>query len=567
MGKVKLVDVGNLPAQAPRYTIGEGDIEREVARLRDACGKAREDVTALADRVEERLGRREADLIRPQALMVEDPTFIARVEELMVEKRQNVEACVAEVMDGFEKLILATDDPYLRERSVDVRDAGRRILANLLHVDGEVAVDLREPSVVVSTHLVPSLTVRLDRSMLLALATEHGGYTSHAAILARAMGIPAVTSLTGIADEVVDGETVIVNGSAGTVTVHPTRKRLQTCSHLAHDLAVHRQEAAAACAEPAVTQDGCRISVQANVGRPEEVELAAKCGAEGIGLYRTEFEYLAESSVPSEDALYQSYARAAEAFGDAGVVVRVLDIGGDKFPSSVPLAHEENPFMGMRGLRLLLERAEELMLPQLRAILRASAHGRVSVLYPMVTSVEDLVASGRLFRRAAREVGVAESSVRQGLMVEVPSCVHMLDEMLSRAAFASVGTNDLVQYVLAADRNSERMADTYDAFHPAVIRILKAISATALAADRPVSVCGEVAGDPHFVPLLLGLGYRALSVNVGSIPLVKRVIRQLSLPDCEKLAGEVLKVPTCQRVRRAAERFLHSRGGELSAKA
>ncbi|MDP6438859.1 MAG: phosphoenolpyruvate--protein phosphotransferase [Candidatus Brocadiia bacterium] len=568
VGRVKVVDGGHFPAQVPSHTIAEGDMAREIERFRGACAQAREDLNALADRVEAQLGRREADLVRPEALMVEDPAFLAEVEEIIIEEQKNAEAAVAEVAQRFERLIAAMDDPYLRERSTDVRDAGRRILANLLFVEGELVVSLTEPCIVVASHLVPSLAVRLEREMVRGLVTEHGGYTSHAAILARTLGIPAVTGLPGIIDEVTDGETLVVNGSRGTATVRPTRASLRTYTRLAQQHATDRRRILAESSEPAVTRDGVRVVVQANVGRPEEIELAREYHADGIGLYRTEFEYLTDPALPSEEALYEHYARAARAFPEGGVTIRVLDIGGDKFPPSVPLAHEDNPFMGLRGLRLLLERAEELMLPQLRAIIRAAAHGPISIMYPMVTGVEDMMAARKVFARAAAELGEPNVSIEQGVMVEVPSCVHMLGEMLRRGGFASVGTNDLVQYVLAADRNSERMADAYDPFHPAVIRILEEIRRTCRELDRPVSVCGEVTSDPHFLPMLLGLGYRTLSVNVGALAYVKHAVRGLSLADCEALAELTLRADTAQRVHRAVRRFARAAGpGPLASNA
>ncbi len=560
IGKAKICDTGHFPARVPRYHINGEAIEGEVDRFEAACRKTRAELEELAERVSQRLGEREADMIRAQAMMVDDPAFVAEVEQIIVEDQMNTEAAVAAVMERFEQLVESLDDQYLRERSSDIRDVGRRMLGHLLFTDGEMEPRLAEPAVVLADHLVPSLTVRLDRDKLLGFATEHGGETSHGAILARSLGIPAVTGLTNIAREAIDGETVIVDGFKGLAIARPTEEQLANYERRAAEFRDRRLSLIARACELAVTRDGVRVQVPANIGRLEEVELAKQYGAEGIGLYRTEVDYLTQTALPAEDALAEEYKRVTAAFAAEGVAFRALDIGGDKFPPSVPLAHERNPFIGMRGLRLLLENVEDLMLPQLRALIRASAEGRLSIMYPMIADVADFDAALELFEKALQEVREAGHAIgeemRQGIMIEVPSAIPMLPELLERADFASVGTNDLVQYLLAADRNSDRMAQAYDPFQPAVIRTLKSIYDAGQQAQTPVSVCGEVASDPCFLPLLVGIGFRMVSVNVGALPNVKRVVRSINVGDCEKLAQQALRVRTGDEVRRAAHGFL-----------
>ncbi len=560
IGKAKLVDTAHTPAHVPHYDIGPDDVGREIARLKEACAEARGALNSQADQLQRRLGRREADFIRAQAVMIDDPAFLSEVEQIITQERINAEAAVARVMGRFENMVASLEDQYLRERSVDIRDASRRILGHLLFVDGDLTPQLAGPAVVVATHLVPSLTVNLEREKILGFAAEHGGYTSHAAILARSLNIPAVTGLRGLTDELVDGQTVIVDGSGGLVIVDPTEEQVAAYTRRARELHDRRLSMIEDSCELAVTRDGVRVVTLANLGRPEEMDLAADHGAEGVGLYRTEVDYLSRSELPTEDFLAEHYGRAAERFASEGVAFRVLDIGGDKFPPSVPLAHEENPFIGLRGLRLLLRHPEELMLPQMRAIVRASARGKVSVMYPMLADVADLDAALKLFEKARRQVEEAGhpvgGRVRQGVMIEVPSAVSMLPEILERVDFGSVGTNDLVQYLLAADRNSERMAEAYDPFHPAVIRTLRSIRRAARRAGRPVSVCGEAASDPGYLPLLIGLGYRIVSVNVGSVPGVKRAVRTFSARACRRLARRALRARTAQEVHREVEAFV-----------
>ncbi len=559
VGQARLVDTAHFPTQAPRHGIHEQDVEREAARLRKGCADVRDELEGLAHRVQQQLGKREADLLRAQAMMVDDPAFIDEVEELVRSELVNVEWAVARVVERFENMVSAIDDPYLRERSTDIRDAGRRLLGKLLFVDGEVTPRLEEPAVVVASHLVPSLTLRLDRDLLLGFASEHGGVTSHAAILARSLGVPAVSGLRDITERVVDGQTLVIDGFEGVVIVDPAPDQLAQYRSRAQAFHLQLETAIEHAGEPTLTRDGVHIQVLANVGGPEELELARRYEADGIGLYRTEVDYLAAASPPSEDALAQEYARAVQLFPETGVTFRALDIGGDKFPPSIPLAHEENPFIGLRGLRLLLEHVEDLMLPQLRAILRASAGGRTDVMYPMIASLGDLKAARGVFQRALREVREAGyrvgETIRQGIMVEVPSCIPMLPELLANSEFASVGTNDLVQYLLAADRNSERMVDAYDAYHPAVIRTLDTVYQTGEEHGRPISICGEVAGDPCFLPLLVGIGYNRISVNVGALPAVKVLVRELNLRECRELVREALRAGTAEEVRAKAERF------------
>ena len=559
VGKARWVSARLFPTEVPRQNIPEGDISREIDRFQKASKQAAEDLEELAEDVEKELGRGEADLIRPQAMMARDPSFLSQVEEQVVEDRVNAEAAVADVIEKFERMIGSVDDDYLRERSADVRDAGRRILGRLLFTDGEMMPRLMEPSIVVSEHLIPSLTVHLDRDKILGFATEKGGYTSHAAILARSLGVPAVSGLEGIESEVVDGHKIIVDGLQGTVILNPGQGRLDKYEKQAEKFWARRQEVIEQADRPAVTRDDYKIVVQANIGRPEEAERVEEYRAQGVGLYRTEFEYLSQTSLPAEEDLRKRYEAVAEQVGDGGVVFRLLDIGGDKFPPAVPLAHEENPFLGLRGLRLLLRHKEDIVLPQLKAMMYAALKGKVRVLYPMVASSEDVDAIREVAEQARREVEEEVDDelpeVEQGIMVEVPSSVHTLPVLLERCDFASVGTNDLVQYVLAADRNSERMAEAYDPFHPAVIWALHYIREVADRKDKEVSICGEAAGDTHFLPLLLGIGFRKISVNVGAVPYVKRAVRQISMEDCRELAEKALDADITATVHKLVDEF------------
>ncbi len=570
-GPAYVIDTAHFPTMVPHYNVPGKDLNREMKRFRNACRQSRKELEDLVQRLEREVGRHEADMLRPQVMMVEDPTLVAEVEEGIIEKNQNCEAAVAEVIERFEKMMGSLEDHYLRERSADIRDAGRRILSQLLFVDGQIEVDISKPVIIVSMHLVPSLTVHLEREKVLAFATEKGGYNSHAAILARSLGIPAVTGLENISQEIVRGEILVVDGMEGIAIAGPDEEQLAEYERKARRFHHEEDEVIAHVADPTTTRDGRHLSIRANIGRARDIEKALEYRAEGVGLYRTEFNYMSRNTLPDEDILAKEYSNVACRFGDQGVVLRILDIGGDKFPPAVPLAHEENPFIGQRGLRLMLEHVEDLMLPQLRAIIRSSASGRVSVLYPMVTCVEDLEAAEELFERAATQVREeghdVKDDIEQGIMIEVPSCIPILEELLSFSDFATIGTNDFVQYLLAADRNSARMVDAYDPYQPAVIRMLALIARKGAEENKPISICGEMGGDVSFLPVFLGLGFASLSVNVQSIPYLREAVRGLETRDCEELAARVLKARRSDEVRELIERFREAQDYDSELKA
>jgi phosphotransferase system enzyme I (PtsI) len=498
-------------------------------------------------------------MIRPQAMIAEDPTFVAEVEELIIEESVNVEAAVAEVIRRFEKIMDSMEDQYLRERSTDVRDVGRRIISKLLFVEGDISPELEKPAIVVSTHLVPSLTVHLERDKILGFATEKGGNTSHAAILARSLDIPAVSGLHEFTRRISPEDLLIIDGKEGIVIINPDEETEKNYRRHLEEHISERKRVAQVASQPGITTDGTKIKIQGNIGRPADLQQAVKYKTDGIGLYRTEFSFMSHSKLPNEEALAEEYITAAKAFPDQGVALRILDIGGDKFPPAIPLAHEENPFIGMRGLRLMLQHAEDLLLPQMKAIIRASKAGKISILYPMVASIEDLEAAKELFQKAREQVEADGHEVRedieQGIMIEVPSCLPMLQDILEECDFATVGTNDLIQYVLAADRNSERMSDAYNPYHPAILRMLNTICTTADELNKPISICGEMASDLTMLPLLLGMGYRCLSLNIAAVPYVRQAIRTLDLKACKTLSEKVMPLTHEDDIKSTLESF------------
>ncbi len=570
IGPAAFVEVGHFPQEVPRYTVEDDGVEREMERFRAAVTEALKDVDALARQVAEQVGEAEAKILEGHSMMLQDRSLAQQVEEAIQTQHVNVEYAVAQVMGKYQRMFEVMDDEYLRDRYMDVRDVTRRLLGKLLFVDGEVSTQLDEPRVVVAEHLVPSLTVHLRRENILGFATEKGGATSHAAILARSAGIPAVSGLDGFMASVAQSQTVIVDGFEGKVITSPTDEELAEYQQLEKRFREDRERVMRCSREPVVTIDGAVVTVQANVGRPGDVAASAQYGADGIGLYRTEFEFMSRSTMPSEDELAALYTEAIRKMKGKPVTFRVLDVGGDKFPPAFPLPHEENPYLGFRGIRVLLHHSEELFQPQLRAILRASTGGQARIMYPTVAGVAEFEAAAAELEKAKAALSARgvdfDPHVPQGLMIEVPSAVAVLDDLLSIADFASVGTNDLVQYTLAADRNNDHMVGYYDPLHPAIVRTLWAIGSTALYHDKPVSVCGEIAGDVLYVPLLLGLAFQSLSASPGATPFVKDCIRHISVAECEELARAAIKMRTADEVRAAVAQHRESWRGRAEAR-
>ncbi len=555
IGRVALVDVGRFPRETPRYHVSKEQAAREVKRFEDAVKEASKDVEALARQVAEQVGEAEANILRGHSMMLQDPSLVESIREFIQERQCNAEYAVAEVMGRYQRMFESMPEEYLRDRAMDVRDVTHRLLGKLLFVETEITTQLQEPRVVVAEHLVPSLTVRLQREYILAFATEKGGATSHAAILARSAGIPAVSGLEGLTSLVEPAQMVIIDGFEGKVITSPTEDELKHYRDLEQRLKEDRERCMRSSKKPVVTLDGAHVTVMANVGRPGDVAAAAQYGADGIGLYRTEFEYMSQTALPTEDELAERYGQALAQMRGKPVVFRVLDVGGDKFPPAFPLPHEDNPYLGCRGIRVLLQHPDELFRPQLRAILRAAVYGQARIMYPMIAGMSELQRAMAEFEKAKFELeaeGVEfNPDVPQGIMIEVPSAVAVLDDLLSLAEFGSVGTNDLVQYTLAADRNNDHMVDYYDPLHPAIVRTLWAIGSTAQHQGKAVSVCGEIAGDPLYVPLLLGLGFQNLSASPGATPFVKDCLRHVTVKECEELAHRAVKMSTADEVRAA----------------
>jgi len=533
--------------EVPVYQIDESQIEGEIERFEQALVATRKQIQAVQAEIEKNLGEDEARIFDAHLLVLEDQALIGETIRELNTTRRNIEVCFRDVANRYIAAFDQIDDEYLRERAADIRDVVERVLHNLT---GRAIAKLSEVArdrILFTHNLSTSDSAGLDQSGILGLVTDTGGRTSHAVIMARSMKIPAVVGVENATSRVQHGDWVIVDGYDGLVIVNPSEKTLFRYGKLQLHRKSIEKKILAAAHEPAVTLDGQRVSLVANIENILELESAASSGAEGVGLFRTENLFMQTEVFPSEDMQCEVYRKAAEFFGDRPVIIRTMDIGGDKPVkwASFRSTPEANPFLGSRGIRFCLENAV-LFKDQLRAILRASAHGNIKVMFPMISGTDELDRAVAMLEEAKEELrrkGIPfNQKIEVGSMIEIPGAALTCDLLAGSCDFFSIGTNDLIQYMLAVDRVNPRTAHLYQPAHPAVLRMLRIIFDSARKTKTPVSVCGEMAGDPLMAPILLGLGADQLSVAPSSLPTVKYLVQHMKLADARKLARDVLRV-------------------------
>lgn len=549
----------SLPPEPPPGTAAPHP-EEELARWRRAREQVKARLEELAARTRRQAGEDEAAIFDAHRLLVDDPELDAEVTRRVKEGR-TAAAAVQAATEAFAAMLEQVDDEYLRGRAADIRDVGRQLLAAILGVDLEGDAPDR-PSVIVARDLTPSDTARWPRELVLGLVTELGGATSHVAILARGAGVPAVAGATGAVAAVSDGQWVVVDGDRGEVVVDPGPERRREIQERLRQREARQRELAALRDLPAVTKDGRRIELAANIGRPEDIAAAEPYGPEGVGLFRTEFLFLDRSQPPGEEEQYRAYEAAVRALAGRRLVLRTLDVGADKRLPFIDWPDELNPSLGWRGARIGLDRPD-LLRPQLRAALRAAAGGPVAVMFPMITTRDEI----RRLRRFVHEIeeelareGVPHGPVQVGIMVEVPAAALAARQLAPEVDFFSIGTNDLTQYTLAVDRTGDRVAGLYDALHPAVLRLILEVGRAAMEAGIWAGVCGELGGEPLAAPFLVGAGITELSMSAPALPAVKRVIRGIAYSDARVLAEELVTLAEAAEVRDRLRRFLEERG-------
>jgi phosphotransferase system enzyme I (PtsI) len=530
--------------EVPHRVVARTQVEKEVRRLRAAIKDVKGQLTDLRARAEDRAGVDEARIFDTQILMLEDKDFIGGVAELIRENHLTAEKAFEFKTLEVRDLWTAAGNALLKERLADVTGVAIRVIQHLMHRGGNDAWEgISEPSVVVARELSPGLTVQLDREHVVGLISEEGTRTSHAAILAHSIGIPAIFGLRGAVARIPPGTKVILDGTRGTVLLDPTPEEVAAAERTdarRRELAAHLEEAVA---QPSLTLDGLHVALRGNVDLPDEVEAAKAHGAAGVGLLRTEFLITGHGEMPSEDEQAAYYQSVGEAFPGHPVVIRTYDLGGDKFPAPFRRPPEANPALGWRAIRVCLDEPE-LFRTQIRAVLRAAATANLHLMIPLVTRLDEVERTREMVAEEAdrlERAGIAAAkTVPLGVMVETPAAAVMADRLSEISDFLSVGTNDLTQYTMVVDRGNARLADRFTPHDPSVLRLLKLVAEAARAAGKPASVCGEMASEPLSAFLLLGLGYETLSVAPPALPLIKWLIRQVSTSQARAAADAAL---------------------------
>ncbi len=539
------------PKAIPRYTIKPDRVKEELRRLDETLEQSRQQIEDLRQRVEKELGPEEAAIFSSHNLLLDDPSFYAQVEKKLINENLNLEAAVEDATEEMTQIFLKIPDPYLRERANDYRDVGRRVLDNLISYQRQCTVEEGELVVMVARELMPSDTVHFHRQQVGAFVTEFGGVSSHAAILARSLRLPAVLSIPEVLKKIRSGERILVDGTQGVVVIDPTPEQISLAkADEKRRVGTALQERAAQAAQ---TLDKVEVRFLANLTREKEVEEAVRVGALGVGLLRTEFLFMDRGEFLNEEEQYLAYTHVVEKMAPQPVTIRTLDLGEDKhFDFDNPVeVNREACVLGWRSIRLSLAH-EKIFLAQLKALLRTAVHGPVRILLPMINGVEELRLVKQLLRKAEHELkeqGIPyQAKVPIGAMVETPASAVAPEVLLTEADFLSIGTNDLVQYVMVADRTSERMQSYYRSCSPVILKLLQGLAAAARAKEKDISICGEMAGDPIYLPLLLGLGLRNFSVAPVLLPDLANSVGKYVLPECVTLANQALQKTTAAEV-------------------
>ncbi|MBT3615062.1 MAG: phosphoenolpyruvate--protein phosphotransferase [Verrucomicrobia bacterium] len=540
-----------------KWGILESDPAGEQDRLQASLMETRRQILAVQERLREALGAKEAQIFDAHLLVLEDPMLIEEATRFIREDLVTAEFALHKASEKYAEALGKVDDSYLSERAADIRDVAQRVLADLM--DQALCTglaDLTEPCVVVAHDLTPSDTAMMDPAMVLGFATEVGSRTSHTAILARSLRIPAVLGLGEAISELHTGESVLLDGFNGFVVIDPSEQTLFEYGQLVDRQTSIEKSLEVIHDDAAETRDGHRIILSANIERAADVESVLQCGAIGVGLFRTEFLFINRSDLPNEEEQFAAYRKVTESLAPDPVIIRTLDLGGDKLLSHVNVAEEMNPFLGWRAIRLCLQE-KDLFRTQLRAILRASVFGNLKIMYPMISGVEELEAANVLLdecREQLRDEGVAfAEDVEIGVMIETPSAAMIADSLARRVKFFSIGTNDLIQYALAVDRLNEKIAHLYEPTHPGILRLIKATVDAGQAHGIWTGICGEMAGDLAAVPLLLGLGVSELSVTPSMVPRVKMLICSIEMSEARKLAEFALDSDSPKEILARAE--------------
>ncbi|MEY2481256.1 MAG: phosphoenolpyruvate-protein phosphotransferase system enzyme [Verrucomicrobiota bacterium] len=550
-----------------RYKIDKSKVPHEIGRFETALIQTRAQILEMQQKIAEAIGAKDAAIFDAHLLVVEDRTLIDEVLRKLETDLCNVEFVFQEVASRYADTLSEIDDPYLRERALDINDVTRRVVRNLQGKAPRAFLAIAEPHILVAHNLTPSDTATMNRENVLGIATDLGSRTSHTAIMARSLNIPSIVGLHDATQKLESGQQVLLDGYDGCLILNPTPETLWHYGELEAKKGEVEQALTGLRETKSTTADGRHIVLSANIELPTDIDAVAANGAEGVGLYRTEFLYLNRGTLPTEEEQFETYRQVAERVQPNPLIIRTFDLGGDKLaPGTVDLGDELNPFLGWRAIRFCLEQID-IFKTQLRAILRASAVGNVKIMFPMISGLDELRRAMSILQECKDELRKSGSTYSDetevGAMIEVPSAAISADMLAREVDFFSIGTNDLIQYTVAVDRMNERIAHLYEPTHPAVVRLLKMIADAAHANDIWVGVCGEMAGDIVMTPLLLGLGVDELSAGATLVPRVKRAVQSLTMPECTKLVEDAMNLETPAEILARCNEVAQQHYGEL----
>ncbi len=530
-----------------RYHIEPSQVGEEIARFESALIQTRVQILEMQQQIAEAIGAKDAGIFDAHLLVVEDQTLIDEVLRKLEADHCNVEFVFQEVANRYVESLSKIDDPYLRERALDIQDVTRRVIRNLQGKAPRPFLSMTKPHILVAHNLTPSDTATMNREQVRGLALDLGSRTSHTAIMARSLGIPSVVGLHDATTTIVSGAEILIDGYSGLLIIDPSPKTLDEYREIEARQGAIAEQLTELRETKSTTRDGRHIVLSANIELPDEVDSVLSNGAEGVGLYRTEFLYLNHKTLPTEEEQFEVYRTVAERVAPNPLIIRTLDLGGDKLSDGLETTDEMNPFLGWRAIRFCLENLD-IFKAQLRAILRASVSGNIKMMFPMISGLDEVRRGLQIVaecREELRREGIEQGDDFEiGAMIEVPTAAVMADLIGREVDFFSIGTNDLIQYSVAIDRTNERVAHLYEPTHPAVVRLLKMVADAAHANNIWVGVCGEMAGEVLFTPLLLGLGMDEFSVGANQVPRVKSAVQRLTMAECTKLRDEVLQLDT-----------------------
>jgi phosphotransferase system enzyme I (PtsI) len=545
----------------------EEQVDAELRHFEKAVEKARKGILKVSGQVRRRLGQDSANIFEAHLLILEDPMLTGRARDLINQERVNADFALLTAMREIQVAFRDVKDEFFRQRLDDLEDVGRRLIEHIQA--GRSRARRGEPTgphILVADDLSPSEAACLDTTRVIGLVTEKGSQTSHTAILCRSVGVPAVVGVPNVLEQIKDGDVCILDGNAGLVLVDPDSSTMLDYSQRRRTFAGFQKELDLLAHEPAVTLDGHQLELSANIELPTELDLVVRVGADGIGLFRSEYLFLAADSMPGEETQFREYRKAARAVHPRRVIIRTFDLGGDKQPGGMPFPSEANPFLGWRAIRVSLDRPS-MFHTQLRAILRASVEGNVQLMFPMISGVEELKRALAAVDEVKAQLDAEglpwDREIKTGIMVEVPSAVLVADELARMVDFFSIGTNDLTQYTLAVDRNNHHVSHLYRGLHPAVLRGIRLTVEAARRAGIWVGLCGELAGDPAALMLLLGLGLDELSVSPVLLPEIKLLVRALRIEDCRTFTRRVMELGEADAIQAACDTALRDQFGDL----